>query len=626
MTPEQQRALALARARRRRAEEEQAQPVNDRAHVVAGGLIEGVPVVGPLVRGAADRVGAGIRSLINDTSYDDELAFVQGQSDRLADKHPVLDTGAKITGAVAGTLPLVVAAPAAFGAGGGSLLSRTAASGLSGMVIGGADAGVRSEGDLDAMKWGAGVGLAAGLAGPAAGQLIGKGVSALTQRFGRTAPTAAERMFGRALDADAVDDVAGRLLQMGPDAMPMDLGPNLQRQAGALAASPGRGQEITRSAIAARDAAANSRITGAVDDILGPATIPSQLDDAIRANQTVLSPDYDEVFKSARPVDASRLANILDSASKRLRGDAQKAAQKVRTMINVAGEDVLDTNPSTLFQTRQAIDDMLVNATPKEAQMLTVTRQEIDKLLTKSVPGIKGVDAKFQELARQRDAITRGQQVLESGRTAPRPTELASEFYDGAIPQGQMVGPSAAPLRLRQGARAEIDRIIGTNANDRVALQRLVKGEGDWNRARLQTLFGKERADRILNVLDAEKLFADTSHIVTRNAETAARTAAIRETAENTGGPGVIEQAGNLQFGTAGAKLFDKVLGSGRSAAQQKANEELAQLLVSRDPKNLGRVVQLVQQAVRRGDINGQRAREITQSLLIGTAPMPVRP
>ncbi|WP_292216396.1 hypothetical protein [Mesorhizobium sp.] len=71
---------------------------------------------------------------------------------------------------------------------------------------------------------------------------------------------------------------------------------------------------------------------------------------------------------------------------------------------------------------------------------LQTARQAIDDKLRATVPGIKEVDAKYAELARQKDAVQRGQTVLSSGREAPRPDELAEEVRQGALPQGLQVG------------------------------------------------------------------------------------------------------------------------------------------------------------------------------------------
>ena len=393
----------------------------------------------------------------------------------------------------------------------------------------------------------------------------------------------------RAMENDGIDPatVRQRLDEMGPEAMVADLGPNLQQQAGGLASMPGEAQQIVRSAMADRDAGAGGRIRSALDDTLGPAQVPSDITTAIRDNQKALGPAYESVFQGAKAVDTQPIADALDSASVNLRGEAQTAVKSVRKMLDIVGTDTLDPNPKTLFQTRQAIDGMLNGATDGNVRrVLSEARSQVDDALAQAVPDIKGVDAQFAELARQRDAVERGQTVLDSGRTAPRPTELAQEVQQGALPQGLQVGPSAVPLRLSQGARAEIERIVGTNANDRVALQRIIKGEGDWNRERLASLFGQDKTDRIIGVLDAEKIFADTSNTVTRNSLTASRIAAQNDLGNPAGnGFGIREgyMAGGV-LGTArsaAVKGVEKVVNSLVGGRNMARNRELAEAITS---------------------------------------------
>lgn len=318
--------------------------------------------------------------------------------------------------------------------------------------------------------------------------------------------------------------INARLAELGPDATLMDVGPNLRQEGQRIFAKGGRGRGIIDEVLTPRDQGANARIRGDVDATLGPAPVPSQIEQGIATNQGALGPSYEAALRNGRRVDTGTIAGQLESDIVNLRGAAQQAAQRVRGMLNVNGTPELDPNPRTLFETRKAIDGMLATeADPNAIRVLSRTRADVDQVLARTVPGIKDVDAQFSELARQQGALGRGQQSLDSGRTAPRPTELADEFQQGALPQGTQVGPSAVPLRLREGARAEMDRIIGTNANDRVALQRLIKGEGDWNRARLGTLFGQDRADRLISVLDRERTFAETSNRIMKNSATAER-------------------------------------------------------------------------------------------------------
>ncbi|MDP4005059.1 hypothetical protein [Methylobacterium sp. NEAU K] len=152
----------------------------DSSAAVGRGLIEGVPVVGPYLLGGVNRVAAGIRSLKNDTRYSDELKAVEDFGKRTAEEHPIASGAGEVAGGVVGALPLMAAAPAAFGASSAALPVRMAASAASGAGLGGADAAVRSGGDLGAIEAGAALGGGLGAAGPALGAGVGRAVRAIT--------------------------------------------------------------------------------------------------------------------------------------------------------------------------------------------------------------------------------------------------------------------------------------------------------------------------------------------------------------------------------------------------------------------------------------------------------------
>jgi hypothetical protein len=182
---------------------------------------------------------------------------------------------------------------------------------------------------------------------------------------------------------------------------------------------------------------------------------------------------------------------------------------------------VLDPHPRALLASRRAIDGLRKTENDTEVlRNLKMARDMIDAELTRAVPGIKDIDAQYAELARQKTGLQRGSEVLDSGKEALRPEDLAAEMQRASQPQGTQIGPSGVPAQMRTGARAEIDRIVGTNANDAVALQRLVKGEGDWNRDKLRTLFGPQ-ADDALNAIDRETIFNRTANRVTSGSDTA---------------------------------------------------------------------------------------------------------
>ncbi|MGR8923869.1 hypothetical protein ACU8MB_08980 [Rhizobium leguminosarum] len=629
MTPEQQQALAIASARLRLQKQPQPQPQGlpaDDAISVSrtgvGGLLEGIPIAGPIIRDWTERAAGATLAAFSDETYDQVMDRIHDANRAEKEANPIVDRGAQITGAVAGTIPAVMAAPAAFGAGGGSLLLRSGISGLTGATIGGADAGVRSGGDAEKIKEGITMGGLFGLGGPVAGKLIGAGARSLVDALRTRAAARVAGMdpqafgyFRRAVTDDGLDaaTLPQRLDEMGAKAIPADLGPNLQKQAGALAATPGPAQTTIRTTLADRAAGANARIGQTIDETTGRNVVPSEVQADIAANQNAHSPLYREAFREARPYNTEPIASALEADISRLRGPAQARLRQVRGMLNIADSNVLSTDPGVMFQTRQAIDGLLkTEIDPKVISALTEARQMLDDGLTRAVPRIKEVDAGYSELARQDEALTRGQQVLDSGRTAPRPSELAAEVEQGAQPQGMQVGPSAVPLRLSQGARAEIDRIVGTNSNDIVAMNRLIKGEGDWNRARLATLFGPEKAERLFKVLDNESIWADTANTVTRNSETAARLAAQNELGGGASG----------NFGVKEAFKAGGFLGAARSAAVDKV-DDIVKALMSSETGNATR------ESLARALIGEQREK-LVQGLMrakgMGTTPASVDP
>ncbi|TIU72345.1 MAG: hypothetical protein E5W25_01015, partial [Mesorhizobium sp.] len=551
----------------------------------------------------------------------------------------------------AGTLPAMAAAPEMFGIGVASTPLRLLASTGSGAAVNGADAAVRSGGDTRSTLVGGGMGALTGLAAPIVAPLIGRGVKAVADKVQLSAiakalglDKSATKLLASAVRQDAVEP--GALSQLGDDAMLMDLGPNLRHTAGAIAATPGEGKAIVRGAIGARDADANWRIRSSLNETLGEAPTPSRIIDRATRNQQYLQPEYREALREASPVDSAPIARYLDAEAQTLRGEAQKGVQRVRNMLNYAPtpdeiararasgqplpEPGLISDAGTLLNARHAVDDLLETTQGSNAlNALQTARQAIDDELRATVPGIKEVDAKYAELARQKDAVQRGQTVLSSGREAPRPNELAEEVRRGALPQGVQVGPSAVPLRLREGARAEIERIVGTNANDRVALQRLIKGEGDWNRARLSTLFGSDRAKAIIDLLDREKLFADTSNIVTRNSETAARIAA-RDAIDGSGSSGFGVREGFIAGGTrgaaraAGTRAVESVIDALRNGGNDKAIADMARGLTGGPQQSA--VLDALMRVGQGSRLQQSQVDRVARALLLGGGNVASRP
>jgi hypothetical protein len=437
----------------------------------------------------------------------------------------------------------------------------------------------------------AGLGLAPLNTGARAGAMVGKGVI----------KPAASSLVRKELDAAGIPlgEVGPRLSTIGPDAMVMDLTPGLRARAAAVATMPGSGQKTVVDALSARRAGSNARIQGDVDAALGPAPIPSRLAAENALSKQTLGPEYQALFRErARAVDTSPIALDLDSMAVNLRGDAQKRAQQIRSMLDVVGTEELDPNPETLFQVRQAIDGILATEqNPQAVGTMKYIRAQVDDMLANAVPGIKDIDAQYAELARQGDAVQTGQRLLDTGREAPRPVEVEDLMTSGALPQGTQIGPSAVPLRLSQGARADIDRIIGTNIRDINAMKKIVAGEGNWNRDRLASVFGQEKADRLLQILEREAAYNASEEMALQGSRTQVLKAAQEDIAGKGPRANPARSAANFQFGDAIAGGADRALGWLYSAKRGATNNSLADVLTAR-PDNLQTLAAIAQPGV----------------------------
>ncbi|MCJ2098375.1 hypothetical protein MKK82_05980, partial [Methylobacterium sp. E-046] len=211
-------------------------------NAAARGFVDGIPVAGPYILGGIDRADAALRSYQGGTGYGDELQKAQGYGADGKAAHPYANTAGEIAGGIAGTAPLIAAAPAAFGAGTGGLIGRSLISAASGSVLGGADAAVRSDGDLIAARNGALIGGAFGGAAPAAGAAVGAGIrkfygmlgDALGPSSGFT-PAATRILAEDAANSGGVPQIRSRMGELGSDAMLLDASPSFQGQAQGLA-------------------------------------------------------------------------------------------------------------------------------------------------------------------------------------------------------------------------------------------------------------------------------------------------------------------------------------------------------------------------------------------------------
>jgi hypothetical protein len=624
--------------------------VLSKIRTASGGMLEGIPVVGPMIRGGVERLAAASIAPFSDKDYSQVLSEIQKMDEGEKAANPILDTASQVAGAIGGTVPMVMAAPAAFGAGGGGLLARTIASGASGAALGGADSAVRSRGDLAETGFGTLAGLATGAAAPIAGRAIGSGWQRLrdfraTKAAAKAAGIDRGALFtlGRAVRDDGMDaaTIGQRMNELGPDAMLMDAGPNLQRQAGALAATPGRGQEIVRSAIANRQAGAGARIGDALDTVLGqPADTLALADDIVSKRASAARPLYAKAYEEGS--DGVWSPELQRMAGSPMFADAMRRAASTgqdRAILDGFGSfnprvTVTQDGRITFNRTRPGgsplypdlqywdyvkrnLDDIAGEAKragrTEQASVAANLASRLRGELDKAVPSYRAARDAYAGPSAILDAMDEGQEVFRNSYT---PGQLKQRL--SAMSEGERDA-------FIQGARAQIAHAMGTARNDATAARAMF--QKGYNRDKLEMLVGKGQADQMLKALDAETAFTRTRDIVTGNSETAARSAAMREISGDTGPRfGVREgyMAGGLLGGarSAGMRTIEKIAESLSSTGREARNAGLANAITNKD---YDAIVKALEKAQGR-KVNSKSIETIARALLVGGGTAAARP
>lgn len=463
-------------------------------------------------------------------SYDEGVNAQHARTEAFRQSNPITSAVGEMAGGLVGGAGLIKNGVTLAGRVGSGLLPRVLGYGVEGAAYGGAHgAGDTYSGkptDYVQNAWeGVKTGAEIGAGIPVVGSLAGAAYRAAAPFVGPRVEGAG-RGASALLRGAAIADESGlrAMPRMGQEAMLPDAGPAMLGLAQGAGTGTGPGRSALINALKDRDLGTAQRLAQSLDDNFGKAPIPSRVEAEIGGNLKATGAGYDAPFESAGNVDTREIYKFLGGATTDLRGPAQKVARQVREFLHIPGTKELDPRPESLHQVRQAIDGMLASEeNPKITRFLSTARKMVDDELARSVPGVKSVDAQYAELMRQKDALQRGGQILDTGKEAIRPVELVDEIRQGALPQGEQIGASAAPMRLKQGVRADIDRRVGTNINDLNTLEKTFATPRDWNHQKLGTVFGDEARDRVAQDITANRQFRDTYQKVAQGSQTAQR-------------------------------------------------------------------------------------------------------
>nr|WP_311538566.1 hypothetical protein [uncultured Bradyrhizobium sp.] len=534
---------------------------DDAVRAIANGMTFGLADRFAAAMSSATGVGAQPQTAADlavgkGNDYAGNLEREYRRTDEFAKEHPILSTGANLAGGA--VLPLGAIGAAAKGAslGAKTLLSAGAGAGI-GTVQGAV--GSRDWTDPGQVAKDAAIGGAAGLvlggAIPGVSKAVGSGVQAVTNAIRGRADglsRSATNHLVAALEADKPAAVRTELDRLGPDAMLADAGPAFLGKAQGASLNSDEGRNVLFNALKARDQGTNRRIMSDVEAALGPAEDPATATrNIVDYRSQVDSQNYPRVLAQAPRIRTAPILTELDDAIASAVGNEQRALENLRNMMvreehqpridQFTGRQAVDgrgqlafdrvhvsqDRADVLHKVKQELDNVIEHDLPglgvqagalrNQQASLKHFRHELNQALEAQVPGYARANRVSQRLAQRADAVKEGTGYLGEGKTTASPSRFLDEHEQR---------DAGERIAFAKGSRGEIERQLGTKANDLRALQQALQGEGGWNTAKLGIVHGDQAAGDLMAAVERNLKFRDTHTKVSENSQTEIRRAA----------------------------------------------------------------------------------------------------
>lgn len=579
---------------------------------------------------------------------------MRATSDAMERQRPGESLALNVAGGVAGSVPLAMGAradkAADFVTRGGNMVMRglraatvaapVAAAEGAASFAGRADEGERGRAAAVGALVGGGLGA---FLGPVA-TMLGEGAASLAKRVKRldvraiadefNLSPAAARTVKEALANDDLDAAAARLSQLGDDAMLADSGPATGQLLNASSATGGKALRVTRDAVSRRSDEIGARLPGRLDAILGkPQGIRASAREISRGTAAARDAAYTRAY--SQPIDYSgpgrRIEEVLQRVPPRtLRtaiDEANEAMREAGTRNRQIMAEIADDgsvrfrempNVEQLDQIKRALDtigreavDQFGRPTSQGSRARRLAR-DLRDATADAVPAYRSALKVGGDKIQRDEALDLGRKLLFRNTSV----EDVSDFMRSGV-------SSEAREAVRQGVRESIETTLSNvrrtitdpDVDAREAMQLVKEVSSRANKAKLRAVLGESKADALLNELDRAATALTLRAAVSRNSDTAIRTA-IQGQVRDEATPGLPRRTlGNLGSPLdAGKEITQTIAGidpRSMSAAEKAIFDEIATALTSIRGQDAQRALAAV-----RGALNGQPIKDAEAALI----------
>jgi hypothetical protein len=607
-------------------------PVAARAQEV----LRGVPFVGSYADEAVGMVSP------------DAAQNMRATSEAMQRQNPGQTAGLNIGGAIAGSIPMALAAAPSLAGRVASTAGGRALQGLGfGAAVGAAEGGIYGAGEgqgderLSNTATGAGIGAAAGGVVGAAAPYVAQGVGAMLGRLRNSdvATIASQLGISRraavvvrdALQSGDMNAAEAALQRAGPDAMLADAGMPARQLLDAAAASGGGAGAVARGAIQQRTQDATAKITTALDNVLGQPAGEREIIDAIRTgSQPQRSAAYDAAY--ATPIDYSNprarnieslLSRVPASAIRRaeeiMRARGEESAQ-IMARISDDGRVTFDRMPDVrqLHYIMQGLDD-IASATDGAGVLgrQTTLGASYERLRGQIGDNLKRLVPEFE--AAQNIAADTIQEI--------RATELGYNMLRAQtrredVARGLANASEAEKRAARLGVRSYIDDITANVARTvsdpdtqtREGIRMLRDFSSRANQTKLRVLLGERQANNLLRDIDEAATAFELRAAIAENSKTAMRQS-IQGGVDAQASQGVLRTLASGEPVNATKRLVQAITGETAEAQELRRlglYEEIATALTAQRGPQARSALRAINAAIRGEQISTAQARLIS--------------
>lgn len=583
-----------------------------------GGAIEGIPIIGPAIKGGTERAAAGIRSVMQGTPYADELKAVQDYAGTAAKEHPTAHTVGEVTGGVGSMVGAAIPATGARLLGlTGTLPQMIGRGAASGAAINAVDAGVRGNDPVADVGLGGAVGGAVGAAAPVLGRvanMLAQPVISTVRGILNPAQEASRRVAG-AVQRDVQAGTAGfndaefaAQRAAGTPVNLMDMGGETTRALARSAANTSpEGRAVLNRSIDDRFEGQSERLTSWLRSTFHYPDAPAQQAALAQLGRTVNRDAYRLATTAAEnrhpagiwSPELERLTSSPDVVDA-MRGAAERGAGRAvaegfggfnpgvtfdQGMVNFRrGASGVPTYPDLRFwdysyrNLRDAADQAFRTGRNSEGGALRAQSNQLRTELDRMVPEFgqaRGGAARFFQAD---DALEAGQNYvnLRLGNRETRQALLRMAPEERQLFQDGFVDRMVQDLRASPDRRSMLNRIANSPAE----------------REKLNIALGPQRAQELEAMLRVEGIMDLARPAVQGNSTTARQLTELGLA----GGANFIEGGGSFSADPQALLHSALVYGAARGhrTIDHRVARQVAQLLASNDPARLRMGMQML--------------------------------